>query len=626
MTTYPTISLLDPLVANQIAAGEVVERPSSVVKELVENSLDAGASHIQIRLKDGGRTLVQITDNGLGMDEASARLAFLRHATSKLKTADELMGIRTFGFRGEALASILAVAQVTLTTRRADMDVGVRLQGGGATALHAMPAGSPVGTDIQVADLFFNVPARQKFLKTASTELGQILRFVDALALARPELHLTVFHNDRRINDFPADPGLQQRAHAVLGTDVAARLYPVADELEYVVRGLLSEPGLHHGGPGQLTLLVNGRAVTDRTLQHAVVSAYGTLLERGRYPVGVLSVQCPPDTVDVNVHPAKTEVRFVQSQAVFGAVVRAIRTMLAATPWVKAPLQAQPGDDAGQGTDFDRTQQLTTLPASTVRDMPAFQTKLPSLHTNPTDPRRLQLPSAWQAAPIRPWKHTQPFSAELPSPPLAVADPQAPAQPEAPRSYSTLKYVGQVGKCFLVCESADAFVLIDQHAAHERVLFEQFVARDRTHGYASQPVLIPQTVPLIPDEVAALEEAGEFLERLGFVIDVAGERAVQVRARPAILRERDVVPEVRALATSLVQHGRGASTLELLERTAATLACHAAWRAGDPMTADEVQRLLAEMETVDLSAYCPHGRPVVFRAGWDEVGRWFGRP
>lgn len=640
MRDYPVIQLLDPLVANQIAAGEVVERPSSVVKELVENSLDAGASHIQIRLKDGGRTLVQITDNGLGMDAASAKLAFLRHATSKLHTAEELMGIRTFGFRGEALASILAVAQVTVTTRRADMDVGVRLTGGGAVALAEAPAGCPVGTDIQVADLFFNVPARQKFLKTASTELGQILRYVDALALARPDLHLTLIHNDRRIHDFPPDPSLQQRAHAVLGTEVAARLYPLADELEYTVRGLLSDPGLSHSGPGQLTLLVNGRAVTDRTLQHAVVSAYGTLLERGRYPVGVVSVGCPPDTVDVNVHPAKTEVRFVQSQAVFGAVVRAIRGMLAATPWVQDPLR--PPLHAAAGTGLDGTQRMMTLSADALRDAAVLERPSRATHPEPADPKRLQLPSAWQASPIRPFRHTQPFMAEPALLPLGrqrhatepglmhvgVADsgvhPPELVPPVA--TYSTLRYVGQVGKCFLVCESADAFVLIDQHAAHERVLFEQFVARDRTHGYVSQPLLIPQTVPLVPAEVAALEEAAALLGPLGFAIDAAGERAVLVRAKPAILRDRDVVPQVRELAASLVQHGRGASTVELMERTAATLACHAAWRAGDPMTAQEVQRLLQEMETVDLSAYCPHGRPVVFRAQWDEVGRWFGRP
>jgi DNA mismatch repair protein MutL len=617
MPTPPLIELLDPLVANQIAAGEVVERPASVIKELVENSLDAGATHVQIRLKDGGRALTQVIDNGYGLDAESAKLAFLRHATSKLRSADELMAIQTFGFRGEALASILAVSNVTLTSRRADRDVGVRLTGGGAVALREEPAGAAVGTDIQVADLFFNVPARQKFLRTAATELGQILRFVDALALARPDLHLTVHHNERKVADYPADPDLLRRTHAVLGGAVAARLYPLEDDYEYQVRGLLSEPGLHHSGPGQLTLLVNGRHVQDRTLQHAVVAAYGTLLERGRYPVGVLSVVCPPGTVDVNVHPAKTEVRFVQSQAVFAAVVRAIRGMLAGTPWVKEPI----------------TPQLTGDP-DTWRDLPPLHsghTDVPLRSGNTLAPMREQLPSAWRPATLRPFKQTQPFTSGL----LGVQDAIQPMHPTGAQStlpqlpvssYSGLRYVGQIGKCFLVCEAQDAFVLIDQHAAHERVLFEQFVQRARTNGYAMQQLLIPQVIQLIPGEVAALEEAADLLVPLGFVVEAAGERAVRVRAQPAILRDRNVAAEVRSLAASLTQGGRGASTLELLERAAATMACHAAWRAGDTMTPDDVTRLLREMEDVDLSAYCPHGRPVVFRATWSEVGRWFGRP
>jgi DNA mismatch repair protein MutL len=603
--TIHDILLLDPLVANQIAAGEVVERPASVVKELVENSLDAGATHIQIRLKDGGRVLTQVIDNGHGMDGAAAKLAFLRHATSKLRSADELMAIQTFGFRGEALASILAVANVTLTSRRASMDVGVRLSGGGTTVLREEPAGCPVGTDIQIADLFFNVPARQKFLRTAATELGQILRFVDALALARPDLHLTVHHNDRRVVDYPVDPDLMLRTHAVLGADVAARLYPVSDEYEYQVRGLLSEPGLHHGGPGQLTLLVNGRHVLDRTLQHAVMSGYGTLLERGRYPVGVLAVDCPAGTVDVNVHPAKTEVRFVQSQAVFASVVRAIRGMLAGTPWVKGPITAHALPSPSE--------------APTVRDLPVLSGVRDA---GGREPVREQLPSAWRQAPLRPFKHTMPFTTGRQD----TIRPDSSEPEQTASTYSSLRYIGQIGKCFLVCETEDAFVLIDQHAAHERILFERFVQRARTQGYATQALLIPLTIPLIPAEVAALDEATDLLTPLGFAIEAAGERAVRVRAVPAILRDRDVGAEVRALAVSLTQGGRGASTLETMERAAATLACHAAWRAGDTMTADDVHRLLREMEGVDLSAYCPHGRPVVFRANWQEVGRWFGRP
>jgi len=615
-TTFPVIALLDPTVANQIAAGEVVERPASVVKELVENSLDAGATRIQVRLHDGGKQRIQVIDNGCGLDGPSARLAFARHATSKLRRAEDLGDLHTFGFRGEALASILAVADITLTSRRADMAVGVRLVGGGSVALAEEPAGCPVGTDLVVANLFAHVPARLKFLRTPATELGQVLRFLDALALARPDLHLSLHHNDRKVCDYPPDADLRRRAHAVLGKDVALRLYAVEDTLEYEVRGLLSEPGLHHAGPGQLVLLVNGRPVADRTLQHAIAAAYGTLLERGRYPVGVLSLRCPPDTVDVNVHPAKTEVRFVASQDVHAAVHRALRAMLAATPWVKAsvapvnapvvPHQAD-RNSAGSATPDARAEapQVPDVAGQSYPVAAGYRHAAPS-RTAPT----------WTAG----WS-----ARATASDALAPAPSQAELPVAATGPYSSLRYVGQVGRCFLVCETEGAMILIDQHAAHERILFEQFVTRARSGGFASQRLLIPVIVPLAPAEVGALAEAGELLAQLGFDVEVSGERSVRLRAHPSALANRDPGAEVRAIAASLVEGGRGRSTTELLERSAATLACHAAVRAGDWMEPGDVADLLRQMDAVDLSGYCPHGRPAVLRARLDEVGRWFHR-
>jgi DNA mismatch repair protein MutL len=584
-TALPTIALLDPLVANQIAAGEVVERPASVVKELVENSLDAGATRVRIALVEGGRQRIEIVDNGHGMGPEDARLAFARHATSKLRTAEELMAIGTFGFRGEALASVLAVAKVTLTTRRPSDAVGVRLTGAGSTQLAEEPAGCPVGTSLVVQDLFFNVPARLKFLRTPATELGQILRFVDALALARPDLHLAVTHNERKVCDYPPDPDVQRRAWAVLGAEVAGRLHPVQDSLDYGVRGLLSDPGLTHAGPGHLTLLVNGRPVQDRTLQHAIAAAYGTLLERGRYPAGVLALDCPADTVDVNVHPAKTEVRFVSSQAVHAAVTRAIRPMLAETPWVVQPLTVmQPP--------------VENVETRVVTGLGPTPRQTSGVAWNPSP--------AWTPASSRSPARAEPLPLPIPGP------------------FASLRYIGQAGLCFLVCEAEGALVLVDQHAAHERILFEQFVKAPRDQGFASQRLLIPATVPLQPAEVGALTEAAELLHQLGFDLEPSGERMVRVRAHPAVLH-RDLVSEVQALAGSLLAGGRGQSTTQRLERTAATLACHAAVRAGDPMTAEAVAHLLRAMDGVDLAAYCPHGRPAVMRAKFEEIGKWFHR-
>ena len=614
--TPARIAVLDPLVVNQIAAGEVVERPASVVKELVENAVDAGATHVRVALWEGGRNRIQVTDNGHGMDEDDARLAFARHATSKLRHADDLLVIGSFGFRGEALASIVSVAAVTMTTRRADMEVGVRLHGAGTTELARVPCGGPVGTDVVVADLFFNVPARLKFLRTPATELGHVLKFLDALALARPDLHLTLHHNERRIFDYPSDPDLARRAHAVLGADIAAGLFPVAGEGDYRVAGLLSEPGLSHAGPSQLTLLVNGRLVTDRTLQHAIAHAYGTLLERGRYPVGVLALDCPPGALDVNVHPQKAEVRFASSQSVHSAVGRAVGAMLAATPWVREGLA---------GTADGRLPEAADGLEGPGGGGPAAARVSPSVRPQPmpTWPRS-SLGNAVRAG-----------TAGVDRFPARAASAAAPAAPdslqeglplEAPTGpWSSLRYVGQVGHCFLVCETADALVLIDQHAAHERVLFERFVVGLRGGAVPSQQLLIPLLVPLAPAEVAAVAEAAGELARLGIEAEAWGERAVRVRAWPTVLRGREPAAEVRRLAAALLDGGRGQATVERIERAAATLACHAALRAGDSITELDVRDLLRAMDGVDLAAYCPHGRPVVLRARFDEVGRWFHR-
>ncbi len=618
---WPRIALLDPTVANQIAAGEVVERPASVVKELVENSLDAGATRVHVLLEDGGRKRIQIVDNGHGMDGPSAHLAFARHATSKLHTADELMDIRSFGFRGEALASILAVSRVTLTTRRPDVDVGVRLSGGGGVSMREEPAGCPVGTDLVIADLFYNVPARLKFLRTPATELGQVLRFIDALALARPDLHLTVTHNGKRLADYPPDPDLPRRANAVLGRETAGRLYPIESREGYDVTGLLSDPGLDHAGPSQLVLLVNGRHISDRTLQHAIAAAYGTLLERGRYPVGVVSLQCPPDTVDVNVHPAKAEVRFVSSQAVHAAISRAVRGMLAATPWIKAPNPDSPRPTpsaawtAGEGVTDVETGEVLPSPRSTwgASSRPSWPP--------PKSSSLFRGESGWRAPGSGGGSSSE--TATWMTPPDTVTEPLETAAPLG--TFASLRYVGQVGRCFLVCETADALVLVDQHAAHERVLFERFVQSFRQGGFPSQQLLIPETVPLAPAEVAALIEADDVWRPLGFDLEASGERMVRVRAQPSVARALDLGAEVKSLAASLLDGGRGQATVERLERVAATLACHAAVRSGDSMTAREVAELLGQMDGVDLATHCPHGRPVVLRARLDEVARWFHR-
>jgi DNA mismatch repair protein MutL len=508
----------------------------------------------------------------------------------------DLVRVATYGFRGEALASIASVARIALRTRRATDEVGVHVTAEAGQPLVSKPAACPVGTDLVVEELFASVPARLAFLRTKATELGHVIRFVDAIALADPGLHISLRSDGRTICDYPPSTDLLARARAVFGQDVADRLHAIAADGDYPVVGALSEPGLSVRGPGALTLLVGGRPVRDRTLQHAVAQAYGPLLERGRYPTGMLAIDCPPGTVDVNVHPAKAEVRFVSSQAVHGAVGRAVRAMLAATPWL---------DDAVEG--------LAPPPAEAARAMGVAE---PGPSVVPRrSPGRTMSSSAWSS-----WPSQR-------QPPVEQTQPQQQAlvgvEPKGP--WRHLRYIGQVGRCFLVFETSEQLVLIDQHAAHERVLFEGFVRGFREGGFPAQRMLIPPVATLQADEAAALVEHEPLLTGLGFEIEPAGERAVLIRAAPQVLPAARAVDEVRALAASLTSGGQGASTAELLERHAATLACHAAVRAGDVLIAEEVADLLASLEEVELAGYCPHGRPALMSASFDEVGRWFHR-
>ncbi len=603
------IARLEPVVANRIAAGEVVERPSSVVKELVENSLDAGARRVDVRLEEGGRRRIQVTDNGLGMGPEDALLAFERHATSKIQTALDLVRVATYGFRGEALASIASVAHISLRTRRADDDVGVHVTAKAGEPLVSRPTACPVGSDLVVEDLFASVPARLAFLRTKATELGHVIRFVDAIALADPGLHISLRSDKRTICDYAPAADLLERARAVFGDEVADRLYPIATEGDYPVVGALSEPGLSRRGPGALTLLVGGRPVRDRTLQHAVAQAYGPLLERGRYPAGMLAIDCPAGTVDVNVHPAKAEVRFVSSQAVHGAVGRAVRAMLAATPWLD--------DGVPDGGPLERE----ASPATGVSEPSAGSASSWRRAPSQDSWSRSQWPSERRASPSWPTAPTGTTTT-----PAVTREPAQQALSGVTSGpWRHLRYIGQVGRCFLVFETAEQLVLVDQHAAHERVLFEGFVRGFRQGGFPAQRLLIPPVVPLQADEVAALLEHEELLAGLGFELEAAGEKAVLIRATPQVLPAAKVPGEVRALAASLATGGRGASTTELLERHAATLACHAAVRAGDVLIAEEVADLLAALEDVELAGYCPHGRPALMSASFDEVGRWFHR-
>ena len=535
------IRQLPPEVADAIAAGEVVERPASVVKELVENSLDAGARRVSIEVRGAGRGLIRVADDGEGIPTDQLALAFLRHATSKVQRLEDLAAMGTLGFRGEALASIAAVSEVDCRTRGAQ----IRLRAG---ALVDEGAAAPTpGTVIEVRDLFGNTPARLKFLKSDATENGAANQVVRTYAVLRPDVRFELVVDGRRALATAGDADRRAALGAVLGAQVAEAMLPVEAE---GVRGMVSEPRLSRGSREAIVLAVNSRPVASHRLQHALEQAYLGRLERGRYPVAVLDLTLPAAEVDLNVHPAKREVRFRDEGALYGLVQRAVLAALGGSRVFAMPLQ-------------------------TVAAGPAPRTSDIALQIEPA-----------------------------PAPPATLLRP-----------------LGQVLDGYLVAEGPDGIILIDQHAAHERVLYNRFLSRLRGAPAPSQPLLLPQVVELEPSLVAAAADHGERLNALGFEVESFGQGAVQVRAAPVETPAGRIEEALLDLLSSLA----GSRAEDRQERAAASIACHSAVRFGDVLDVAEQRRLLADLETAEESITCPHGRPTRLLVEWQELTRHFRR-
>ena len=566
------IAVLPTEVQGQIAAGEVVERPASVVKELVENALDAGARHVDVRLAGGGLDLIAVRDDGEGMSADDAVLAFARHATSKLARAEDLPEVTTLGFRGEALPSIAAVGRVRMVTRRAGEAGAVAVEADVAGARGAGAAGAPPGTTLEVRDLFADTPARRKFLRTAATEVGHVVDALTRLAVASPAVGFRLEHDGREILALPPVREPRQRLVQVLGRERAAELVPVeAASGGYAVHGFLAPPRttvasarlvwtyVAIGRPGA------GRWIRDRLLLRAVLDGYESLLLRGRYPIAVLFLGVPPGEVDVNVHPAKLEVRFRRPAAVHQLVVPAIRARLTAA-LAPAPAPAQ---------------------AWTVAEAPpAYGAHVAA----PTAP--VEQPGLWAAA---------------------------------ARGFASLRFIGQIFDGYLLCEGDGRVVLIDQHAAHERVVFERLRAEQRAGGVARDPLLVPETIELPAADAAALAEHADVLARAGLEGEPFGERTFLVRTVPRLVRGRDVGALVRALASDLAEDGATGAAERATDAALATIACHSVVRVGQRLDAAEVHALLSAMDGVEISAHCPHGRPVAAELGRAQLEALFRR-
>ncbi|MBA3016492.1 MAG: DNA mismatch repair endonuclease MutL [Proteobacteria bacterium] len=651
------IRILTENLANQIAAGEVVERPASVVKELVENAIDAGATQISIQVEGAGTRMVRIIDNGSGMDSDDALLCLERHATSKLRSSDDLVRLQTLGFRGEAIPSIASVARVSITTRTADAVLGCRVdvRFGSVYAVHEM--GCAQGTVIEVADLFANVPARRKFLKSANTELAHIDEVIRSYALVRYQTGFKYQVNGRDVIDLPAGDELPERRVrqvlgecpgliALVGSEVNART-------DIQVAGHLVPPGLAGGRAGRLWTFVNGRYIKDRMITHAVAEGMQGFLMKGGRPAGVIHVTLPPEAVDVNVHPTKQEVRFSEGNLVHNKIVAAVwQSMEAYQERLKGEIFGQPRKDVQAGLLFQAPKTLGADRGGVPPDGDFRREELPLTRSD-----QLQAPvamgvveSAWvpeeggalfEACEPQPLpfgvsssvKFETELQGEQPSAPLC--EPPMPGQDEergvlghtvdADEVRPPVRYLGQLLGTYLLCEVEDGLIAIDQHAVQERLIFEEMKRHYAASTMPSQILMFPAMIELVPAEIQALDEYGAEFLRLGLDVQSFGGDTVVVKAVPAALGHLSPVEIFRGILGRYVEvsvsgHGSGR-----LEEILAGMACKAAIKAGHRLVDREVQHLLDQMHLAGIFSHCPHGRPVVKRFSKYDIEKWFQR-
>lgn len=574
------VQILSDEMASRIAAGEVVERPASVVKELVENSLDAGATEISIGIEKSGSAVIRVTDNGGGMAPEDLVLAVERHATSKLKKDEDLFRIATLGFRGEALPSIGSVARMEIRSRPPGAQDGHRLRVNGGKKDDLCPASSAPGTTIEIKDIFFNTPARRKFLKSPATELSHICDAVNRMALAYPDVHFRLQHDGRNVADYAAVSDAKDRLLQVLGREVARSLMPFRRSAgEVTVRGYLSAAPTSFPNARYLYTFVNRRYVRDKILTHAVLFGYQTLLMKGQYPAVVLFLDLPFEQVDVNVHPAKYEVRFLHQSDVHDAVSHAVREALKIE--AKGPLPAA----------------MTAWPAPSV-----------GVREAPFPYSAFSIASATQAPPIR----------------EVFAMPER-AEPAPAGYFSSLQVFGQLLGCYLVCGSSNGLVLIDQHAAHERVAFERLRRQMDAGRVERQSLLIPQTIELSAGEMILLEQKVDVMEHFGFLLEPFGPGSYAIMAVPALLPDGDHAQIVRQMVAELADVDTSTRLRQHLEDRLATIACHSVIRASRRLDLHEMRALLQDLDGIDFATQCPHGRPVLIEWSEAELERMFKR-
>jgi len=685
------IRILPDQVANQIAAGEVVDRPASVVKELLENALDAGANRIRVEIEAGGRRLIRITDDGHGMNRDDALLAFERHATSKLRTADDLLSIATLGFRGEALPSIASVARVTLETATGDETAGTRLEIAGGKIHHVDDAALPRGTTIAVADLFFNTPARRKFLRAESTELGHVTALVTHYALVHPEKHFELTSATHTIVSAPPVTRTAERIYQIFGKDTLAQLLPVAAETPLAhgglpepppwkkdpdepardpgtlrLTGFYSKPELQKLNRNSIYIFINKRLIRDKLLIHAIIEAYKNILPPTSFPVVLLFLEMPPEEVDVNVHPAKTEVRFRQQSLIHDFVRDSLRMALikarpaagfiaaldsaplaspSLMPPPGSPLPGMPGASLPADSDAGAVTATDAAPFQLTPRMPApVPGNLPfgAQGFNPERPNKgkWNAQQAWGEAVSALFQTSglpgaDGCSGPINGPAIAPSPATATAQVEAEQAAETLNHLGslrplgQLRASFILASGEDGLWIIDQHVAHERVLFEKILRDRQVEKVQRQRLLMPMLVELKPWQMVVFARIAEELDQNGFEVEPFGPQTLAVKAAPVGLEG----VELEGMLAEVIEQCSGDSDeikhnedlTALRTRIAASIACHSAIKVNTPLDPVRMEWLLSELARTSHPTSCPHGRPIALLYSWKEIQRAFHR-
>ncbi|GAB4452516.1 MAG: DNA mismatch repair endonuclease MutL [Armatimonadaceae bacterium] len=633
--SVPTVvRLLDENTANRIAAGEVIERPSSVVKELVENALDAGATRIEVELEDGGKQGIIVRDNGCGMGREDAVLALQRHATSKIQSADDLFSIRTLGFRGEALPSIASVSDFRLLTKRREDSAATEVIVRGGDVVSVNDAGAPNGTTIQVENLFFNTPARLKFLKTTQTELNHAVELIQRLILAYHTVSFRLLHNGHEMLQYAGSPDPRHALAAVWGRNAAREMVPLGYESPALsVRGFVSKPSLSRASRSSQITFVNGRYVRSRTITHAFDAAFSRLMTTDRFPVMALFLEIAPGLVDVNVHPTKIEVRFTRDGDVYSAVHRAVEKALLTGGLVPEVAVQTSLPEPSANRENERTPTLWGTSAAPVTGNLPPKTALSTFGAGSVD-----LPDA---PPVFPTTHLPALEADFPpasSPDAAdsVAT-NAPAAVGETASYigfdgyriGKLRVLGQSRNTYIVAETEDAVLFIDQHVAHERVLYEQMMngateAASRW-GVVAQHLALPQTLEFGAREARVVQERCEALGKAGFLLEPFGGTTFVVRSVPAAIAQKDYLRVLREIIEEITETSTARRLLVPHEAALIMASCKMAVKKGDPLTFDEMTRLLSDLARMKNPFTCPHGRPILLALPHREMDRKFHR-